>query len=120
MNFRNLDVYRLAIRFLGIADHIAKLIPPGHSYLSDQLRRASLSTPLNIAEGSGRMKAPDQKRYYAIARGSAMECGAIVDATHELAFIDESLASEGIECLTSIVKMLSRMALDRPVPMTKP
>ncbi|MBM4321616.1 MAG: four helix bundle protein, partial [Deltaproteobacteria bacterium] len=42
-----------------------------------QLRRASISTPVNIAEGSGKTKEPDQQRYYAIARGSAMECAAL-------------------------------------------
>ena len=119
MNFRNLDVYRLAIRFVGIAARCTKSIPIGHSDLGDQLRRASLSVPLNIAEGSGRMKAPDQRRYYSIARGSAMECAAIIDACAELDFLEEPALEESIAMLTSIVRMLSKLALDRPIPAPK-
>ena len=37
------------------------------------------SIPLNISEGCGRPKIEDRKRFYSIARGSAMECAAISD-----------------------------------------
>ncbi|MBM4319033.1 MAG: four helix bundle protein, partial [Deltaproteobacteria bacterium] len=72
MTFRNLEVYQLSLRFLARAVRLGATIPAGHSDLRDQLRRASISTPVNIAEGSGKTKEPDQQRYYAIARGSAM------------------------------------------------
>ena len=45
----------------------------------DQLRRASFSIMLNIAEGSGRFTKPDKKNFYIIARGSVFECVAIFD-----------------------------------------
>jgi four helix bundle protein len=44
-----------------------------------QLKRASLSIPLNIAEGTGRNTKADRKNFYVIARGSAFECAAIFD-----------------------------------------
>jgi hypothetical protein len=47
--------------------------------LRDQLRRAALSVPLNIAEAAGRSSQPDAARHYAIARGSTMECAAVLD-----------------------------------------
>ena len=52
--FQKLDVYRCAVTFLGVASTLAERVPRGRSALADQLRRAALSVPLNIAEGSGR------------------------------------------------------------------
>jgi len=68
VNFRNLDVYQVAVRFLPLAANIADSLPPRYAGLADQLHRASLSIPLNIAEGSGKSTGPDQRRFYTIAR----------------------------------------------------
>lgn len=45
-----------------------------NSYLRDQLRRASISVVINIAEGSGKFSKADKKNFYIIARGSVCEC----------------------------------------------
>jgi four helix bundle protein len=45
----------------------------------DQLRRASLSIVLNIAEGSGRFTKPAKRNFYVIAKGSVYECSALFD-----------------------------------------
>ncbi len=88
-------------------------LPPGYANLADQLRRASLSIPLNIAEGLGKTGPADQRRFYAIARGSAMECGAIVDACAALGFIEKDVCRKALEPLESIVRILSKMCLPR-------
>lgn len=112
MNFRKLEVYQLAIRFLPIAARICASIPRGYGDLGDQLRRAATSVPLNIAEGSGKNTVANQKRDYADARGSAMECGAIVDSCAAYNFIGTDLVEEAIALLTSEVRMLSKMCLN--------
>src|SRR6266511_4059650 len=109
MNYRNLDVYQLAVRFLPIAAETASGLPRKYSALADQIRRASLSISLNIAEGSGKTTGPDQRRFYAMARGSAMECGAVIDACIALSLMREDRAKDANEILESVVRMLSKM-----------
>jgi hypothetical protein len=47
---------------------------------------------------------------YAIARGSALECAAILDAFGALGFVQDSDLTEPLELLERIVSMLTRMA----------
>jgi four helix bundle protein len=47
-------------------------------FLKDQVLRASASVALNLAEGSGKLSAKDQIRYYSIAFGSLREVQAIL------------------------------------------
>ena len=70
------DAYRLALAFRA---HVVRWLPLKRAELSDQLDRASLSVPLNVAEGAGRSGPRDQARHYTIARGSAVECLACLD-----------------------------------------
>jgi four helix bundle protein len=106
--FQRLDAYRCAVLFLGRASRIEKQVPPGYGALADQLRRAALSVPLNIAEGSGKSER-DARRFYAIARGSALECAAILDSFAAIGLAKTDL-TEPLALLERIVSMLTRMA----------
>ena len=55
-----LDVYRLSIQFVAAAVAVSERIPRGHAPLADQLRRAAISIPLNIAEGVGKPSKAEQ------------------------------------------------------------
>jgi len=70
---------------------------------------AALSVPLNIAEAAGRTTEADGARHYAIARGSAMECAAFVDALHVLRFIDDAAHAEAIELVARVVAMTTKL-----------
>src|SRR5262245_48971370 len=76
LDAERLDVYRAALEFLGLAGSLR--FGRGLAELRDQLDRASMSIVLNIAEGAGRRSTPDRGRFFAIARGSATECAAIL------------------------------------------
>jgi four helix bundle protein len=109
LDFERLDVYRCAIEFLGLAVRITAHMPRGHSDLRDQLRRASTSIPLNIAEASGKTGGADRARFHAIARGSALECAAILDVLHLLHAVSARDADQGRLLLSRVVAMLTRM-----------
>ena len=105
------EAYQLAITYWESAIGLLKKIPAGNSAIRDQLKRASSSIALNIAEGCGRTKIEDRKRFYSIARGSAMECAAICDL---LSRVEPELlgqTSKSKETLYSIVRILSVIIL---------
>jgi four helix bundle protein len=105
------EAYQLSIRYwesiLAILDHISF----GSGIIKDQLRRAASSISLNIAEGCGRVKIDDRKRFYVIARGSALECAAISDLL--IRSQPELIAAlfETKQILRSIVNILSSIVL---------
>jgi four helix bundle protein len=108
LDYEQLDVYQAAIAFAEVAFRIVGLLPRGHATLADQLRRAAMSIPLNIAEGSS--KSPTERaHFHRIARGSAMECGAILDVVRLLKVVSEEELARGRELVIRTVSMLSRM-----------
>jgi four helix bundle protein len=111
--FERLDVYRTSVEFLALAWQLGEALPRGQSALGDQLRRAALSVPLNIAEGTGRVGDADVSRHRAIARGSAMECAAILDVLRVLSLAPPDLLIQGRALLLRIVSMLSKLCRPR-------
>src|SRR3989344_8804680 len=59
------------------------------SYIRDQLKRASISIVINIAEGSGKFSKPDKRKFYIIARGSVYECVSLLELIFEDTIIDK-------------------------------
>ena len=109
LSHEKLDVYQVSIQFLGYSIELLDAFPRGHSLLADQLRRAALSIPLNTAEAVGRTTRADKARCFAIARGSALECAAIMDACFILKLIDGQRKNQGKILLARIVSMLSKL-----------
>ncbi len=72
----------------------------------DQLRRASFSIMLNIAEGSGRASRADKRHFYVMSRGSAFECVAIFDYLKDIQSIDEDTFARFYKLLDELSRML--------------
>ena len=109
MNFRRLEAYRCAIRFVAVAAKLSESLGKGSGEIRSQLRRASISIPLNIAEASGRTGEADQRRHFAIARGSAMECAALNDVCRVLGLPMDQHVDEADALLASLVRMLLKL-----------
>lgn len=107
--YEKLDVYRCSIEFLALAAAIIEALPKGNASLADQLKRGAMSVPLNIAEGAGKPTLADRKRFAAIARGSAMECGAILDVCCVLGAAEGHQVDAAKKLLVRIVSMLTKM-----------
>lgn len=104
-----LDVYRVSIRYVAWVYQQALNLNGVHRPARDQWLRASQSIPLNIAEGNGKTSEADRRRYFEIARGSALECAAIQDVLQVgQALKDDESREQKIE-LDRIVAMLCRM-----------
>jgi four helix bundle protein len=73
---------------------------------NDQLRRASFSIILNIAEGTSRFSNKDRKNFFVIARGSAFECAAILEYLQETKEITQQVFLQSEQRLEEISKML--------------
>jgi len=106
LDAERLDVYRVALEFQSRA---AGLALRADAVVRDQLRRASLSIVLNIAEGAGQRSRAQKRRLYAIARGSAMESAAILDVLRSLGVASATEARTARALAVRIVQMLTRL-----------
>ena len=103
-----LDVYRAAIEYVGWAYRLCERLN-GHRSAKEQLLRASQAIPLNIAEGNGKATDGDRRRYFEIARGSALECGAIQDVLVVSGALSAEENATAKVVLDRIVAMLTRL-----------
>ena len=109
--FENLEVYKKAMLFVIEIYSIGRQI--NDRSIKDQIQRAALSVPLNIAEGQGRMHPREKRQYYNTARGSLMECVPLIQICEKIGYIDNqkycnlyNLAEEIGKMLTGLIKSI--------------
>ena len=83
--------------------------------LSNQIRRAVVSIPSNIAEGMGRVSDKDQAHFLNIAYGSVMETYAQLDIAHDLGYITDEIFNKLESDIEEVSKMISVMASLRTI-----
>ncbi|MBX3034178.1 MAG: four helix bundle protein [Bdellovibrionaceae bacterium] len=108
--FENLDVYKRSVQFATKIE--ALLCEQKHSVnrgFGNQLSRASLSIPLNIAEGNGRWHQADKRQFFWIARGSTFECVPLIEILKIKNCISEIQYKELRDDLDAIGKMLTKL-----------
>jgi len=75
--------------------------------VTSQLRRAAVSVPANIAEGSKKRSGKDYARILNIAEGSAAETEYLLLLSRELGYLESGKADELIDEVREIVSMVS-------------
>jgi len=112
ISYEKLEVYQLSLDFVEESLRILAELPKGYSELRSQLKRAAFSVSLNIAEGAGKSAKADKKRFYEIARGSAMESAAICDILFRASLIENTVHQSLKELLHRVISMLSRLSMN--------
>jgi four helix bundle protein len=105
--FEKLEVYQKGVDFADRVTALTERFPKGFRFLSDQLNRAALSIPANLAEGNGRWHTADRKQFFWIARGSAQECVPLMEVGFRRGLITDAEHKSLKESLETIVKMTS-------------
>jgi four helix bundle protein len=106
--YKELIVWQKSMEFVDWVYAILKSFPKTENYrLSDQLARAVISIPSNIAEGNGRNSKSDFARFLSIARGSLYETMTQLEIAKRQGYIDDITQAE--EYANSIRKMLNSL-----------
>ncbi len=110
LSHKNLDVYKLSKELVKEIYLLTSKFPKDEIYgLTNQLRRASISVPSNIAEGMSRESDKDINRFLVIARSSLVE----IDTQIEIALSLNYLLNEDItkldEFIIRVFQMLSKL-----------
>jgi four helix bundle protein len=91
-----LDIYRLT-----------RLLPEDERYgLSAELRRAGLSVPTNLVEGSARVTGREYQRFVGIALGSATEVRYLLGVAVDLGDLKPDDVASCRECSDHVVREL--------------
>ena len=105
-NYRELIVWQRAMDLVVEVYRVVKLLPKEETYaLSDQLRRAVVSIPSNIAEGQARSSTQEFLRFISIAQGSLAE----VETQLELAVRVNYISNEAISAAEGLASEIRRM-----------
>ncbi len=106
-NFRELKIWQRGIELSVMIYEISNDFPAEERYgLCSQLRRASVSVPSNIAEGSSRNSQKEFIHYLSIASGSCAEVETQLEIAKRLGFVNEVQLATPLNETREIQKMI--------------
>ena len=107
-DYRDLIVWQKAMELVEVVYRLMKCFPSDEKFrLCDQLGRAVVSIPSNIAEGNGRESKTEYARFLGIARGSLCETETQLEIARRLGYVAD--LSEIRELALSIRRMLTSL-----------
>ena len=106
-NFKELIVWQKSRSLVKDIYELTKKIPDDERFgLTQQIRRASVSIPSNIAEGSGRGTNNDFLRFIDIANGSSFEVETQLYLALDLEYISQSEFEEVVTKLLNVERLI--------------
>jgi four helix bundle protein len=105
-DFEKLKVYQKSVNLAKQIQALSVELPQAQRIVGDQLMRAVLSIPANIAEGSAYSRR-QFSHYLDIAKGSARECIPCMELLKANGGIDQEQFDYAVGELSEISKMLS-------------
>ena len=111
-SYRELEVWKEAKKLVAEIYQITKTFPDEEKWcLTQQIRRAAISIPSNIAEGFGRQTDKSFNHFLNISRGSLNEIETQLIIAKELGFIqDENLYNDLLFIIEEESKMINAFA----------
>ncbi|MDE3235843.1 MAG: four helix bundle protein [Bacteroidota bacterium] len=109
-NFRELEVWKMAVDFVTEVYSITKELPENEKYgLISQINRSVISIPANIAEGSSRKTSADFARFLEIALGSSFELETYFEIMNNLGLLAKVNYQKLIEELNLLQKKINAL-----------
>ena len=106
--FENMKAWQEARKLVVEVYHLLDDFPKFENYaLCDQIRRAIVSVPSNLAEGSGRMSIKEQLHFYEISYGSLMEAYNQLIIAADLKYIGDNNLKELEPQIDVVARMLN-------------
>ena len=106
-SYRDLIVWQKAMDMTESLYRIVKKLPKEETYaLSDQMRRAAISIPSNIAEGFGRNSKKEYLQFLYIANGSVSELETQLMLCVRINYLKESEIQSILSLLSEIGKII--------------
>jgi four helix bundle protein len=107
-SYRDLIVWQKAMALARNAYAATEKLPRREAYgLADQIRRAAVSIPSNIAEGHGRLSDLQFRHFLGNARGSLYEMQTQVELASDLGYLDKQEGAELMEQGREVARILN-------------
>ncbi len=109
-DFKDLIVWQKAMELVAEVYQLVKKLPKEELFaLSDQIRRAAISIPSNIAEGQGRNSKKEYNHFLAIAKGSKAELETQLLLCVKIKYLENSEIETAINLIHEVGKMLNSL-----------